>query len=162
MHCLMAEVQQVSSLAHEMESIARATRALDERLIKSSDKMAKLATELEGIRDFLSEIGVIAAQTNLLALNATIEASRAGEAGRGFAVVANEVKGLAHQTTDMVKRISGIVESIQEVSADAKDSIHESHELSQKQQVAVDSVHQELERASENAKAKDPRGRRTR
>ena len=56
----------------------------------------------------------LSSQTHLLALNATIEAARAGESGRGFAVVAQEVKSLAHQTSDATKEIAVTIGAIQE------------------------------------------------
>ncbi|MDD2703266.1 MAG: methyl-accepting chemotaxis protein, partial [Candidatus Omnitrophica bacterium] len=68
-------------------------------------------------------ITTIADQTNLLALNAAIEAARAGEAGRGFAVVAEEVRKLAEASSGAVRRIGGIIKSIQAESAKAIDAI---------------------------------------
>lgn len=71
-----------------------------------------LESNTEDISGFLGFINNIARQTNLLALNATIEAARAGEAGRGFAVVANEVKELAHQSSDAASQITEKVSTI--------------------------------------------------
>ena len=73
-------------------------------------KMSKLITD-------------IAQQTNLLALNATIEASRAGEFGKGFAVVANEVKELAHETSQSAEDIIHKINTIQLNSCEATEQI---------------------------------------
>ncbi|MGA5662230.1 methyl-accepting chemotaxis protein [Bacillus bombysepticus] len=54
----------------------------------------------------------ISSQTNILSLNATIEAARVGEHGRGFAVVAEEVRRLANNVDDAIKKINLNVESI--------------------------------------------------
>jgi methyl-accepting chemotaxis protein len=82
-----------------------------------------LSTGAEEIGEVVKLIHSIAAQTNLLALNATIEAARAGESGRGFAVVASEVKALANQTAKATEEISAQVAAMQSSTSDAVLSI---------------------------------------
>ncbi len=82
-----------------------------------------LSTGAEKIGEVVKLIHSIAAQTNLLALNATIEAARAGESGRGFAVVASEVKALANQTAKATEEISAQVAAMQTSTSDAVSAI---------------------------------------
>jgi methyl-accepting chemotaxis protein len=82
-----------------------------------------LSTGAEKIGEVVKLIHSIAAQTNLLALNATIEAARAGESGRGFAVVASEVKALANQTAKATEEISAQVAAMQTSTGDAVKAI---------------------------------------
>ena len=82
-----------------------------------------LSTGAEKIGEVVKLIHSIAAQTNLLALNATIEAARAGKSGRGFAVVASEVKALANQTAKATEEISGQVAAMQASTSDAVAAI---------------------------------------
>lgn len=80
---------------------------------ESRRRMAGLQQSSSEIGQITQIIASIADQTNLLALNAAIEAARAGEQGRGFAVVAEEVRHLAEQSQTAVKRISNLIDTIQ-------------------------------------------------
>lgn len=82
-----------------------------------------------GISSSNAPIQDIAEQTNLLALNATIEAARAGDAGKGFAVVANEVKDLAHQTSEATENIRRRIEAIQGSSREAVGAVKQIEEV---------------------------------
>lgn len=90
---------------------------------ETTEMVTSLAAAAERIGDVLRLISEIASQTNLLALNATIEAARAGEAGRGFAVVASEVKELASQTAKATDEIASQVTAIQAATGNCVTAI---------------------------------------
>lgn len=97
----------------------------------------KLTNTIKDIGLFVESIENIAEQTNLLALNAAIEAARAGEAGRGFAVVAEEVRKLADQSRKSTEEINILMQSIQEESQLAIESMEVMKKVSQEQNGAV-------------------------
>lgn len=69
------------------------------------------ASKISEINELIQEI---VAQTSLLALNAAIEAAHAGEHGRGFAIVAQEIRKLAEQSGQAIKRSTSIVQNIED------------------------------------------------
>jgi len=111
---------------HSMEASNEADRGADvirgtvEQMNKIYDTVGETVTVMRVLENKSQEIGsivgaisAIAMQTNLLALNAGIEAARAGEHGRGFAVVAGEIRKLAEQCRQAVKRSADIVREIE-------------------------------------------------
>ena len=84
------------------EKINNVTKAIEQ---------GKIVDEIKIMAEAIADVSE---QTNLLALNAAIEAARAGEAGKGFAVVAEEVKKLAEESGDNVKKIQIIIEDVKQ------------------------------------------------
>ncbi|VXC41715.1 Methyl-accepting chemotaxis protein McpQ [Pseudomonas sp. 8Z] len=111
-------VEQVGSLATEVEQSAEAIAALDR-------ESGRISGVLEVIRG-------VAEQTNLLALNAAIEAARAGEQGRGFAVVADEVRALAKRAQDSTEEIETLIAGLQRMAKGAVQQMDSSRELTRR------------------------------
>jgi methyl-accepting chemotaxis protein len=109
-------VQHAEAAAARVSEIAGAAHASAER-IEAMRQMSDAIGEITGV------IHKIVRQTNLLALNAAIEAARAGEAGKGFAVVAEEVRALATQSADSLKRIDALVAEMTTRTEDASRQI---------------------------------------
>lgn len=109
--------ESITSLATQVENAAHIIRELEKNT--------------QDINMILSTISDIAEQTNLLALNAAIEAARAGEQGRGFAVVADEVRVLSQRTHSSTNEIREMIESLQQNSVEAVNSMQRSQDLAQ-------------------------------
>lgn len=109
-------VQHAEAASQRVSEIAGAAHASAERI----EAMRQMS---DAIGEITAVIHKIVRQTNLLALNAAIEAARAGEAGKGFAVVAEEVRVLATQSADSLKRIDALVAEMTTRTEDASRQI---------------------------------------
>lgn len=101
---------------------------LYDEINKSKMIIQLVADDSDEIGSILDVINSVAQQTNLLALNAAIEAARAGEQGRGFAVVADEVRSLAHKTSESTSRIREMIEQLQNRSQQGVQAMLSSQE----------------------------------
>lgn len=108
--------QTITSLTKKTKVSGNSIKEIDNLIHRTNENALE-------IREASNMIKAISKQTNLLALNAAIEAERAGEAGKGFSIVALEIRKLAEQTTESVKKIDGIVDNLQNKSDNAVKAI---------------------------------------
>jgi methyl-accepting chemotaxis protein len=106
------------------EVVVEASRSLnhtDEVMGELSRNHSTMEDRVNGLIEQASKIGEIneliqeiVTQTSLLALNAAIEAAHAGEYGRGFSIVAQEIRKLAEQSGEAIKRSTNIVHHVED------------------------------------------------
>lgn len=110
-----------------LASASQEVSAQSEELLTLCQMLVGLACEsqayMKNTQQILDFIKNIAGQTNLLGLNAAIEAARVGEYGRGFSVVAAEMRHLAENSTDSVKKIGDIITVVQTNSENTQAQI---------------------------------------
>jgi methyl-accepting chemotaxis protein len=142
----------IGEIGRQVTQAANTAREASAESGRTNASVSGLADAAQKIGEVVALINDIASQTNLLALNATIEAARAGEAGKGFAVVAAEVKSLATQTAkatedigtqigaiqgetqqavEAIRRISGTIHSVTEISASVASAVEEQNAATQ-------------------------------
>ncbi|OLS15353.1 MAG: methyl-accepting chemotaxis sensory transducer with Cache sensor [Promethearchaeota archaeon CR_4] len=108
-----ATQQQITKGAQNQAQMVVEAQRLIQQLSAGINDIQKNAKDITQVVDLITSI---ANQTNLLALNAAIEAARAGEAGRGFTVVADQVRKLADESKQAVKRTESMVAQILRVA----------------------------------------------
>jgi methyl-accepting chemotaxis protein len=111
----LAVVKTTDGMAHIRENVQ-----------DTAKKIKRLGERSQEVGEIVRLIEDIAEQTNLLALNATIQSAAAGENGRGFAVVADEIRILATRVADATKRVTAIVQAIQNDTQEAVIAMEES------------------------------------
>lgn len=99
------------TIVDDLMQQVNATSEVTGVIIKDIDELQQQSKSIGSVVETINEI---ASTTNLLSLNASIEAARAGDAGRGFAVVADQIRSLAEQSVESVKRIEKIIKAIQQ------------------------------------------------
>lgn len=112
-----------SQLALDTQGKAQLGGEVVNRAVNSMDE---INTSSNKISDIIGVIDEIAFQTNLLALNAAVEAARAGEQGRGFAVVAGEVRNLAQRSAGAAKEIKDLIRDSVTKIKDGSSLVNES------------------------------------
>ena len=125
-----------------VDSMAR----IEKSVMGSAEVVRKLGENSQQIGQIVEAIAAIAEQTNLLALNAAIEAARAGEHGKGFAVVAEEVRKLAAQSQESAEQIKIRIDSIQQDTENAVNSMQSGTEAGKQGTGAIDEVGEQFGR----------------
>lgn len=150
----------VSNLAGTSEEISAQTEEIAANLRQMTQTAVVAQKRVAEMDQVLGLIKTIAGQTNLLGLNAAIEAARVGEQGRGFGVVAEEIRKLAHMSSDSIKKIEGMVRNIQADSEQTHTHVAHVDEVISQVASAITQVTEAVQQASETARKLDQMARK--
>ncbi|MCX7779658.1 MAG: methyl-accepting chemotaxis protein [Negativicutes bacterium] len=103
----------ITSLAATTEEISAQSQEISAVSREAAEITAKSQARIRETDQVLDIIKNIAGQTNLLGLNAAIEAARVGDQGRGFGVVAEEIRKLAANSNESIRKIESIIKTVQ-------------------------------------------------
>lgn len=148
--------EKLLSLAEELssglEELTQSSQLIDtgsEKLFDVSNKLSTKSNEsnvhIEETDGILKFIQNIANQTNLLGLNAAIEAARVGQEGRGFGVVAQEIRKLAQDSSESIKKIEDILKGIKETSNEQGEIITEINSITKNQAEAIRNINSSVQ-----------------
>ncbi|MBP2642969.1 MAG: yfmS 10 [Firmicutes bacterium] len=139
---IAAMSEQASAASQEMVSAAS---CLSIDLTKVKGDVEDILKEINNTDTILKFVNEVAANSNLLGLNAAIEAARAGGHGRGFAVVADEIRKMAINSTDAVKKINYILQTIRNDIRSVVQVINATAELGERQASATEEIAASME-----------------
>lgn len=133
------------------EEVASSASILASNLTNLKEVGELVLNEIQKTDNILKFVSDVSANSNLLGLNAAIEAARAGEHGRGFAVVAVEIRKMADSSSQSVKDIKEILQSIQTAAAKTVTIVGETTILGEKQAAATEEISASMEQLASSA-----------
>lgn len=141
---VLNQARRINNSVMSIASNIQELNASQEELVATMQGIAQLsvkaADNVNNTHQILEMIQQISNQTNLLGLNAAIEAARAGELGRGFTVVAQEVRKLAVQSNESVKKISSMLSNLKISMEEVNSNMQQTAVITQEQAQATQSI----------------------
>jgi sugar-specific transcriptional regulator TrmB len=121
-------------------NLSQTSQQLAQQLMAVRDSGAKVLNNVNKTDEILRFINSISVNSNLLGLNASIEAARAGDIGKGFAVVAEEIRKMAVNSSDAIKKIKEIISAIKDETIIMDKEVSETSSLGSHQAEATEKI----------------------
>ncbi|ACB86239.1 methyl-accepting chemotaxis protein [Natranaerobius thermophilus] len=134
----------VSKIMESAETISGESEELASTGNELSDQVQVLNTKVSETDEILNTVQGVTNQTNLLGLNAAIEATRLGEKGRGFMVVAEEIRKLADNSKESLKKIEEILSTLKENEQNVSTGVQNIENISNQQAHELQSITEEI------------------
>ncbi|SMD17332.1 methyl-accepting chemotaxis protein [Sporomusa malonica] len=150
--------ESAGTIAATAEEITATTEELAASAVELFQDLESLKTagqnvirEIQKTDEILKFVSSVAVNSNLLGLNAAIEAARAGEQGRGFAVVAEEIRKMADDSANAVKKIKELLLCIQKEADGIVKTISNTAALGQHQGAAAEEISASMQQLASTA-----------
>lgn len=115
----------ISVVASTMEEITAQIQEIAATTKMSAQFAQDSNSQISETDQMLQLIKSITSQINLLGLNAAIESARVGNYGRGFSVVAQEIRNLAANSSESIKKIETVIKAVQAGSNHTAKQMHQ-------------------------------------
>ena len=152
---LLASAKAIAATSEELTATTEELTASASELAHDMDNLKNgsqlVLNELKKTDEILRFVNDIAANSNLLGLNAAIEAARAGEHGRGFAVVAEEIRKMAVNSSQAVKEIKSILNTIQSETNKMTKTIAETAKNTENQAASTEEISASMQQLAASA-----------
>ncbi len=145
-------VAAADEIAASSQEVLSSAISLDGKFADMESGGIQIQKSIQKTDHIIKGMSEIASQTNLLGLNAAIEAARAGEFGRGFGVVAEEVRKLAHTSTESLNHTKHILEEVKKGMAGIHGTVSTLSALSANQVAVTDEIAKSIEAMNALAK----------
>jgi len=132
-------------------NLAQTSQQLSVQLSELSGSGRKVLENVHKTDEILKFINSISVNSNLLGLNAAIEAARAGVLGRGFAVVAEEIRKMAIDSADSIKKIKEIIGAIKKEAIIMERKVNEACVFGEHQAAATEEITAVMDQLSSEA-----------
>lgn len=154
------EVMKLSqSLSNSLEAISEGITNISagvQNVVASNDiilsNVTKAIDEAKNTDEVLTFVKNIAVQTNLLGLNAAIEAARAGDSGRGFNVVAQEIRKLSNSSSESIKQINDVLNTIKGTISVISENVNKTGSIFQREAAQIEEISASIEELRASAK----------
>jgi hypothetical protein len=140
--------EEISATTEELSSSAL---LLAESLVNAKTAIENVISEINKTDNILKFVDEIADNSNLLGLNAAIEAARAGEQGQGFRVVADKIREMAEKSSESVKDIRKIINTIQKDTRNLVEIITKVTDLGHQQAASTEEIESAMQQLASSA-----------
>ena len=145
--------QSVSKIMDAVETISAESEELASTGSELSSYAEELNTKVEETDDILQVVRNVTDQTNLLGLNAAIEAARLGDEGKGFGVVAEEIRKLADNTNDSLKKIEAVLSTLKESDDNVNEGVNNIERVTTQQANELQSISETIKNIEDMSKS---------
>ncbi|RAK15044.1 methyl-accepting chemotaxis protein (MCP) signaling protein [Anoxybacillus vitaminiphilus] len=152
-------VYAVEQMLAATEEITASSQSIYEHAIEMRERFNEMSNQADNgviisqqLQEIYQQVKSISEHLKLISLNALIEAAHADRHGYGFSVVAKEVRNLAEQAVEHMRRVKQISDIMSSHSSDMVQTLETLKEYVESQTCASKDISASIETVTENTK----------